>query len=147
VAIRENILSNVVTTLKTITIANGYNNDIGLVSREPFDWNNILPKDFPAALVVWKKEDKDATGLQGQHILADMTVTIRGVVWAAQELETALNNFLNDVEKAMCVDTDRGGYGEYTEPLTITVFQTELISYAIFDFDFRVVYQYLYGSP
>jgi len=147
VAIRENILSNIVTTLKTITIANGYNYDIGLVSREPFNWNNMKPQDYPAALVVWKREAKDATGLQGQHVLADMTVTVRGVVWANTELETALNNFLNDVEKVMCVDTDRGGYGEYTEPLAITVFQTELIDFAIFDFDFRVVYQHLYGSP
>jgi len=148
VAIRESILNNIVTTLKTISVVNGYNNDVGLVTRESFNWNNLLPKDFPAALVVWKRETKDATGMQGQHILADMVVVIRGVVNAPKyELETALNKFLNDIETAICVDTTRGGLCEYTDPLAITVFQTELIDFALFDFEFTVEYQYLYGSP
>lgn len=147
-AIRESILSNIVTTLKTMSIVNGYNYDVGLVTREQFNWNTLLPKDFPAALVVWRREDKDATGLEGQHILADMTVVIRGVVNVPKdELETALNNFLNDIERAMCADSDRGNLAEYTEPLSITVYQTELIEFALFDFEFRVEYQYLYGSP
>jgi hypothetical protein len=147
VGIRENILNNVVMTLKTITVANGYENDIGLVSRDVFNWTKVQPKDFPAVFVGWTPEDKDATGLQGQHILADLTVTISGVVWAENDLETKLNTFISDVEKAMCADTDRGDYAEYTEPLTIRIMRTELVTFVLFDFSFRIVYQYLYGSP
>jgi hypothetical protein len=147
VAIRESILNNIVTTLKTISVVNGYNNDVGLVSREPFNWSTIQPKDFPAVFAGWTPEDKDATGLQGQHILADLTVTISGVVWAESDLETKLNNFLDDVERAMCADTDRGGYAEYTDPISIRVMRTELVSFVLFDFRFRIEYQYLYGSP
>lgn len=146
-AIRESILTNIVTTLKTIAISGGYHNDIGLVTREPFNWTTLKPKDFPAALVIWKLEDKDATGLEGRHVLASMTVVIRGVVYAETNLETAINYFLEDIEKVMCLDTDRGTYAEYTDPSRITVYQTEQIKFAIFDFDFTVVYQHLYGSP
>lgn len=146
-AVRESIIDNIVDTLKTITVAGGYNNDVGLVSRQPFGWNTLKPENYPAALVVWKTETKDATGLQGQHIMSTMVVTIRGVVYAKEELETELNEFLDDVEKALCADTDRGALAEYTDPVRITVYQTEIINFAVFDFDFEVVYQYLYGSP
>jgi len=146
-AVRETILDNVVITLKTITLVNSYNNNIGLVTRERFNWNSLKPKDFPAALVTWMGDDKEEIGISGQNILSKINLIIRGVVYAQKNLENEINQFADDIEISLCVDTYRGGNAEYTTPRGITVYQAEKIDFAIFDSRFEILYQYIYGSP
>lgn len=146
-AVREAILDNVVTTLKTITLTNDYNNNVGLVTRERFNWNDLKPKDFPAALVTWTGDEKEEIGISGQNTLSRLALVIRGVVYAQKNLENEINQFLDDIEVSLCVDQYRGTYAEYTTPRRIRVYQGEKIYFAIFDFEFEILYQYIYGSP
>lgn len=148
-AIRENIIDNIVTTLGTITVANGYNNDIVTVTREPNDWTTLNPGKCPAAMVLWSYDERERgeTPMSGQHLLSELHVVMRGVVYAKSGIEEALNAFEEDIEKAMCVDDSRGGYAEYTIPARTTVFASTDAYYIEFEFEFVIVYQYIYGSP
>jgi len=146
-ATREAILVNTVTTLETITIDNDYNNNIGLVTREPKDWINLKPLELPAACILWVPDVREAKDIQGHNILSTLTIKIRGIVYAKEDLETELNKFIEDMEKAMMVDDTRGGNAMYTNPGTVTPYRGPTQYHVIFDFDFEVKYQYLKGSP
>lgn len=147
-ATREAILANVKTTLEGITTESGYNNDIGLVSREVKDWANIRGRDsYPAIFVSWSIDDKEPETVADQYILSRLNVVLRGVYQADSGLETGLNDFLEDIEKAMCADQKRGGNAEYTVPSRATVYKGEDSTVLIFDFEFEILYVYVYGSP
>ena len=144
---REAILTNIVTTLETITVDNGYNNNIGLVTREPKDWVNLKPKDLPTACVQWSPDEREVKQIQGNNILSTLTIIIRGVVYAKTDIETEINKFTDDIEIAMMVDDKRGGNAMYTNPGTITVYQSLAQFYSTFDFKFEIKYQYMKGAP
>ena len=146
---RENILDNIVTTLKTIKTTNGYNNNIGLVTREPNDWNKLQPNQKPAAMVTWSSDEKDTETItgSGQYVLSSLNVVIRGVVYSKTGIEEKLNEFAEDIEVAMAADEYRGGYANYTIPKSITVYQGEDSYNIVFDYEFLIGYHYIYGSP
>ncbi len=148
-SIRENILDNIVTTLRTITEANGYNNDIGLVTREPHNWNNLKPNEKPSAQVLWTTQEYETETItaSGQYVLAFLNVNIRGIVYAKDDLEGALNAFAEDIEQAMSVDETRNNLAEYTIPKLISVFAGEDEYNIFFDFEWTILFNYLYGSP
>lgn len=146
---REDILDNIVTTLNNITKANSYNNDIGLATREPNDWNKLLPNQKPAAIVLWSSDEKDTETIpmSGQYVLSTLNVVIRGIVYAKSDIEGALNDFAEDIEKVMAADETRGTYANYTIPRLITVFQGEDSYNIVFDYEFTIGYHYVYGTP
>jgi len=146
-SVRENILDNIVTTLKGINQNDDYNENVGLVTREPNNWNKLLPKDKPAIMVLWRNDEKEEETIAGQYILSKLNVVLRGVYYAKDDIEGKLNDFLEDIEKIMCVDGSRGAYAEYTVPRAIMVFQGEDSYNIIFDFDFTILYTYVYGAP
>jgi hypothetical protein len=142
---REAVLDNVVSVLEDITVENGYNYTMRKVTRESFNWQNLQDRDYPAAIVQMVSEDKDGTGLQGQHIIASMNITVRSALPDGDNIEEDINLLTDDVEKAMCADTYRGGTAILTVPVRIQMFQWQ--DKVFFDFIFRIDYQYLYGSP
>jgi len=146
---REDILDNVVTSLEGIKKSEGYNNDIGLVTREVNDWNKLLPNQKPAAMVFWTSDDKETEtiSLSGQYVLSNLNLVIRGVVYAKSGLEEALNDFAEDIETIMAVDEERDSNANYTIPRRITVYQGEDSYNIIFDYEFVIGYHYVYGSP
>ena len=147
--IRESILKNVVTTLKTIKKSASYNNNIKLVTRKPHNWNNIKPNEKPGGIVLWREDTKEPETVSGsgQYVMSFLTIVIRGIVYSKTDIEEALNLFTEDIEKAMCVDETRGGYGEYTIPKVIKAYDGEDDYHITFDFEFVCLYNYLYGSP
>jgi len=146
---RENILDNIVTTLKGIKISAGYNNTVGLVTREPNDWNRLQPNQKPAIIVTWSSDEKDTETItaSGQYVISSLNVVIRGIVYAKTDIEGKLNDFAEDIEKILAVDEYRGTYANYTIPRVITVYQGEDSYNIVFDFEFLVGYHYVYGSP
>ena len=146
-ATRETILNHVVTTLVAITVAGGYNNDIRFVTRESVQWERYNKQDYPLAIVAWTLEVPEIPGATSQSVVMDLTVTVRCVVYATTNLETVLNLFLDDVEKALCVDGTRGGAAWSTLPDVKEVLLTENESIIVCDFDFIIRYEYVYGTP
>ena len=147
-SIREDIINDVVSTLTNITVAGGYNNDIAVVTRETAQFEHFDPAtEYPAAIVVWGIEPKEGKDASYFYLECDLDITIRGAVYATTGLETALNNFLEDVEKVLCVDDKRGGNAAFTAPSSITVYTDNNENILVFDYVFLIRYYYPFGSP
>jgi len=146
-SVRENILNNIESTLASISIANGYNNDIGFVTRESENFEQFETTDYPFAIISWSTDDKETTGVPGQNVVSDLEVIIQGGIYATSSRETALNNFLDDIETALCADGTRGDNAWYTLPVGIEVFMTPKENVIVFNYKFLIRYHYVYGNP
>lgn len=143
---RENIIANRVTALETIKVANSYNYDIDTVTRELKHFRDL--NGYPSAVIVNAGETKDADDLHFKNIIAKLTIRVRGIVKAEADIETVANNFLEDIEKAMCNDITCGANANYIAPSDIRMYNAVAMDeIMIFDVDFIANYQYLYGSP
>ena len=147
-SIREDIINDVVSTLTGITVGGGYNNDIAVVTRDTARFEHFdTTTEYPVAIVVWGSETKEGKDASYFYLEADLNIIIRGAVYATTDLETALNNFLEDIEKALCVDDTRGGKAAFTAPLSITVYSGNNENILVFDYVFLIRYYYPFGSP
>lgn len=144
---REDIIANIVTTLNTITVANLYNYDISTVTREIKHFRDL--DSYPSALVLNAGEERESKSISGNHVRSLLTVRIRGIVKAEEEIETVANNFLEDIEIALCsaASRRRGGYAEDTWPSKVYMYNGPGKDIQIFDIDFELWYNFLYGSP
>jgi len=145
---RENIINDIVSALTNIKIVNGYNNDIAVVTREIEQFEHFdISTEYPVAIVVGGPESKVGKDASYFYLESDLNITIRGAVYALTDLETALNNFLEDVEKALCADDTRGGNAAFTAPLSITIYSSDKEHILVFDYVFLIRYYYPFGSP
>lgn len=142
---RLNIILNRVTALKTITIANGYNYDIDTVTRELKHFRDL--DGYPSVVIINAGETKESIDVGSTVVIADLTIRTRGIVKASSDIETVLDNFCADVEKAICNDITCGGYANYLAPSDVRIYEASSDDIKIFDMDFIANYQYLYGSP
>ncbi|MBW1666716.1 MAG: hypothetical protein JRJ66_01455 [Deltaproteobacteria bacterium] len=143
-SIRENIISNVISTLEAVSTANGYNYDLsGRVSRTLKHWEEC--SEFPQVFVMDGAESK----VYGSNIMVDSTleVVIRAYEHDQSDTSQKLNNLLEDIEKALCADHTRGGYAVNTIPLKIETDEGWLQPFGILEFRWSIFYQYEYGTP
>jgi hypothetical protein len=104
---RTLILNDLVTTMQSITVANGYNSTVAKVTRAPRAWTEVAPPDRPFIAVVAGPERPRE--LPGQYRV-ELDVLLHCLVEAATEEAkiTAINNLRNDIRKAINVDQTRG---------------------------------------
>lgn len=141
---REQIVANVVTTLAAVAKANGYNYDLaGKVSRVLKHWQEC--GEYPQVFVVDGTERKE----YGNNVMVEcfLEVIVRGYEHDAEDASAKINNLLQDVEKALCVDHTRGGSAVNTAPVSVQTDEGWLAPYGIFEYRFEILYQYEYGSP
>ena len=144
---RENIIADIVTTLETITKANSYTYDINTVTRDVKHFREL--NGFPSILVLNGGQAYEPEDVGAGYLRSKLIVRLRGMVQATSDIETVANNFLDDIETALCASTSRrrGDYAEDTLPLTVRMYDGKDDDIQIFDFDFEIWYNYLYGSP
>ncbi len=113
--IRENIMSNLITTLQAITTGNGYKNTIRGVFRYEQDGNSSVEQPFIEIIPV-SEEIK-----QSPNPYATCTLSINIDVWLrhdksdyADSTDAYLITFLADITKALMADYTRGGYAVNT---------------------------------
>lgn len=114
-SIIELLQQNIVTTLAGITVVNGYAWDIGSVSR-----GHLSPLEtfaLPcASLIPVQATTEIRVGARWWEFL----FTIR--VWvdvALADVGHRLEDLVCDVQRVLEVDSQRGGYAEYTLPQTV----------------------------
>lgn len=146
-SIREDIINNIESTLAGITVAGGYNNNIGVVTRESERFEHYSTSEYPIALIVWDSETKEGMDAAYNTVESDLVIIIRGAVYATSAIETALNNFIEDIEKVLAVDTTRNNKAEFTAPMAIEVHLGDREHTLVFDFVFMIRYYYVYGNP
>jgi len=123
-SVRENIIANVATALGNISTANGYGNDItGGIQR--FLQTGLTVASVPTIVVQFDNEDK-SLGPVEQYTC---TLTIGISVWCVHDTASisgytwpVIDSIVTDVEKAVMVDTTRGGYAHDCEVRSIEGF-------------------------
>jgi hypothetical protein len=149
-SVREDIVSNVVSTLQGISAASGYNNTLAS-TQVTRDVQNFRDNDgYDRKLVVMAvNEEQNWVDIGGNYMEARLTVRVEGRVRATSNIETEINQLIDDVETALCADGTRGSLDgvHYTAPAGITYFQGVSDDELIFRYDFEVEYDYIYGSP
>lgn len=113
--VRENILENIKTTLETISIANGYANNIASVQRWKQGGNS--KRQIPTLIINAGPEDKE----QEPNPLVTCRFLVNIDIWTRHDeatqpgsTDTYLNSLLGDIEKALMVDHTRGGNAQDT---------------------------------
>jgi len=117
-SIEESIQANVETVLKTISVANGYGNNIGAVERWNQRGNSLASLPLLVACL-------EGTAKQDSPIGVDRWVSaIKIYVFVdhdpavdSRSTDAVLTSLCDDVYRALYVDRTRGGYAEDTEVL------------------------------
>ena len=124
-SVRENITANVATVCATISIANGYTNDIpGGVQR--FLQTGLNVSTVPTIVVQFDSESK-SLGPSDQYtcdliIGIDVfavhdTSSVSGYTW------TLIDTIVTDIEKALNIDNSRGSYAHDSQVTSVTPFR------------------------
>lgn len=111
-SIKERIMQNVVEALSTISIANGYENDIASIQRQGLDVLSL--KDVPL-LYVFDGEDlvmRDKKTFPHTYRRLELYVSVAARPDSNVESRsgsTVLNSLLSDVERCLMADRTRSG--------------------------------------
>jgi len=143
----ESILSNVETTLEGVSISGGYNNDLSSaqVTREVKNFRDNEGYDR-FIVILYAGERKEAVDI-ANYIDSWITVRIEGRVRSSSDLETKVNQLLEDIETVLSVDRTRNGYAHDTFPKSVVILNGRSDDELLFRYDFEVYYSYSYGSP
>ncbi len=122
-SLREQIMVDVKTTLDAISQLNGYNNNIGLVTRAV--GNDIAQGSIPVLYIEQGDEMAMSAGENNTPMnVVTRVLTVRvGIIHrlaADVVADTALNSIQQDIYKAMMVDHTRGSLAIDTLPRKAT---------------------------
>lgn len=113
---RELIASNIVNELKSIT-ANGRPK---LVTREPFQFEDLSNAQYPAVLVQTDSETRLDSSIEGDNSSRMGEITYSLVCFVkSTKIDTARNQLAELIEEKLEEDRSRGGYAIDTQITSI----------------------------
>ena len=113
---RELIASNIVNELKSI-IANGRPK---LVTREPFQFEDLSNAQYPAVLVQTDSETRLDSSIEGDDSSRSGEITYSLVCFVKSiQIDTARNQLADIIEEKLEEDRSRGGYAIDTQIISI----------------------------
>ena len=101
-SIREDIVNDIVTTLKEIKDLKP-----ALVTREPFDVEKLAITQFPAVLINSTNEERTTETMRAGIRQGTIVYTIRGFV-RGNEIDKKRNDLVEAIEEALDADRNRG---------------------------------------
>ena len=139
---RENIASNIVTSLKAITSPAPKK-----VTREPFDFEQLSNRQFPAILVRTLNEQREDSSIGGTMSKREATVEYELVCFVKHKnIDTARNQIVEAVEEKLDSDRTRGGHAIDTQVVGIEVDDGTIDPVGGVIVTIRVVYTYTRGD-
>lgn len=125
-SIRELILKNIKTTIEGVTVANGYLTTVATVQR--FLQSGQVVATPPTVLILEGEDGVDQEGPQsGAQSLVTRSLNVALEIEHRQDLATetasaseAMNVIVADIQKAMQVDYQRGGYALDTNEVSLS---------------------------
>lgn len=142
-SIREDVAVNIVDCLKEIEAPKPV-----LVTRDPFNVENLAITQFPALLVQQTIEERQSVtmGVPGQgRRIGTMTFEVRGYV-RGTNLDTMRNDLIEAVEDALDVDRTRNRTGVLDTQVTLIEIVPRLQPLAEFVMTVEVRYNYVRGT-
>lgn len=113
----EHIAANIKTAVDTITVSNGFNQDLVAVRPKRNDFSDILPED--GKVLIWQGDEERP---EEAVISAETWIqpfALMAIVLDSDDAETSIDTRLNqvraDIQKKLKEDIRRGGYAFDTE--------------------------------
>ncbi len=143
-SVRKTILDAVVTALEGIS-------GIGKISTELKHWEELKPKDFPAAFPIDGDTDLERSAYAhatSEDMEAALEIIVTGYVYDRNNsLTTKRTNHIRAIELALTGDSALAALVLDCVPVKITTDKGMIENYSIFDYTFLVTYQYNHNSP
>lgn len=115
-SIREDVASNIVTTLQAATTPVTPK----LVTREPFEFDEISNAQFPAILVQTASESREDITIGDGSIRREGIITYQLLGYVkSSTVDTARNNLIETIEEALDTDRTRNGNALDTQVVSI----------------------------
>lgn len=142
-SLREDIASDIVTTLRAVTTPV----NIKYVTREPFDFQKLSNAQFPAILVQSASETRE------DSTIGSSSVTRRGQIdyeligyVKSTAIDSARNNLIEAIEEALDDDRTRGGLALDTQVIGIETDQGSIDPIGGIIVTVRVMYNFTRGA-
>tara|TARA_Y100000004_G_scaffold63358_1_gene71003 strand:+ start:40 stop:477 length:438 start_codon:yes stop_codon:yes gene_type:complete len=144
-SVRENIASNLVTTVSAVSSPS-----IKKVSRQPFPLDELSQQQYPAVLIQTIEETKEdqELGSGAKTRIANLEFGITGYVKTNEDnIDTARNNLASAIETQLESDITRGGNALDTEVISIETDAGSLFPYGAVLMTVRVMYEHQAATP
>jgi len=142
---RENIASNILTTLAAISSP-----AIKKATRQPFPLDELSEAQYPAILVQTQEETKEDAELGSGTAtrIANLEFLITGYVKGAESnIDTARNALISAIETALENDITRNANALDTEVISIETDAGTLFPYGAISIVVRVMYEHNNNNP
>jgi hypothetical protein len=119
-SIRALITANVKATLETITVANGYETDIGTVDEKRSEFDSMAETDSYTLLELLSPEKEDDYQHTEDNKIKYIVYYFNGKndEKGNDPIQYTDRNVAADIQKALMVDRTRGGYALNTEKIS-----------------------------
>ena len=142
---RENIASNLVTTVQAVSSPS-----IKKVSRQPFPLDELSQQQYPAVLIQTIEETKEdqEIGSGAKTRICTLEFGITGYIKGSESnIDTARNDLASAVETALESDITRNGNALDTEVISIETDAGSLFPYGAVLITVRVIYEHQAATP
>ena len=143
-SVRENIASNIATTITNITALT-----IKKVTRQPFPLEELSEQQYPAVLIQTQEETKEdqELGSGAKTRIATLDFLISGFVKGSEtNIDTARNELIEVIEEALETDITRNSNALDTEVVSIETDAGTLFPYGGISMTVRVIYEHQAGT-
>jgi len=145
-SIRENIASNIISTLDAVTSPIEFKK----ITREPFDPEELADPQFPALYISTGDETREDFSL-GDYSAGKRTGTIDYVIvgyvkGTTINLDTKRNEFIEVVEETLDTDRTRGGNALETKIVEVSSDEGTLYPLGGIRIVVRVFYEFIRGT-
>ena len=144
-SVRENIASNLVTTVSAVSSP-----AIKKVSRQPFPLDELSQQQYPAVLIQTIEETKEdqELGSGAKTRISTLEFGITGFTKGSESnIDTARNNLASAIETALESDITRNGNALDTEVISIETDAGSLFPYGAVLITVRVIYEHQSATP
>ena len=143
---RENIASNIITTISTGTSPI----TIKKITREPFNVDELSEQQYPACFIQTGNENRSNETMTSSTITRQATVDyviIGFVKGTPTNIDTKRNELISTIETRLDSDRTRGGYAKQTQIVEVSTDEGVLFPIGGIRMVVRVMYQYTSGTP
>ena len=145
-SVRENIASNIKTVIDAISSP-----DIKLVSRQPFNIDELSQTQFPCVLIQSSEETREDSSI-GSGDTGTRTGTVDFIVngfvqGSNTNIDTLRNALITAIETALETDITRDSNALDTEVIHVETDEGTLFPVGGIVMTIRCIYKYLAGTP
>ena len=143
---RENIASNIITTISTGTSPI----TIKKITREPFNVDELSEQQYPACFIQTGNENRSDETMTSSTITRQATadfVIVGYVKGTTTNIDTKRNELITTIETRLNSDRTRGGYAKQTQIVEVSTDEGVLFPIGGIRMVVRVMYQYISGTP